>query len=64
MHTYKVCFITCYYYQQYSIWPSLCVECFVRILGQPATFALYNINWLDFITVVESLLRGTDWVLK
>jgi hypothetical protein len=30
-----------------------CVECFVRISEQTATFALYIINWLDFVTVVE-----------
>jgi hypothetical protein len=29
--------------------------CFVRISEQTATFALYIINWLDFITVVESV---------
>jgi hypothetical protein len=34
-----------------STWRSLCVECFVRISEQTATFALYNINWLVFITV-------------
>ena len=30
-------------------------ECSVRISGQTATFALYIINWLVFITVVESV---------
>ena len=34
---------------------SLCFECFVRISEQTATFALYSINWLVFITVVESV---------
>ena len=34
---------------------SLCVECFVRISEQTATFALYSIDWLVFITVVESV---------
>ena len=29
--------------------------CFVRISEQTATFALYGINWLVFITVVESV---------
>jgi hypothetical protein len=29
--------------------------CFVRILEQTATFALYSINWLVFITEVESV---------
>ena len=38
-----------------STWRSLCVECFVRISEQTATFALYVINWLAFITVVESV---------
>ena len=38
-----------------STWRSLCVECFVRISEQTATFALYSINWLAFITVVESV---------
>ena len=51
---------------------SLYVECFVRISEQTATFALYNINWLVFITVVESVysavrtdsLRKSDYVLS
>ena len=34
---------------------SLCVECFVRISEQTATFALYIIDWLAFITVVEGV---------
>ena len=38
-----------------STWCSLCVECFVRISEQTATFVLYIINWLVFITVVESV---------
>jgi len=40
-----------------STWCSLCVECFVRISGQTAAFALheYVINWLPFITVVKSV---------
>jgi len=38
-----------------STWCSLCVECFVRISEQTATFALYITNWLVFITVVESV---------
>ena len=29
--------------------------CFVRMSEQTATFALYCINWLVFITVVESV---------
>ena len=29
--------------------------CFVRISEQTATFALYYIHWLVFITVVESV---------
>ena len=29
--------------------------CFVRISEQTATFALYCINWLVFMTVVESV---------
>jgi len=36
-------------------WFSLCVECFLRISEQTATCALYIINWLIFITVVESV---------
>ena len=31
------------------------VQCFVRISEQTATFALYIINLLAFITVVESV---------
>ena len=38
-----------------STWRLLCVECFVQISEQPATFALYIINWLAFITLVESV---------
>ena len=38
-----------------STWRSLRVECFVRISEQTATFALYIIDWLVFITVVESV---------
>jgi hypothetical protein len=33
----------------------LCFECFVRISEQKATFASHVINWLVFITVVESV---------
>ena len=36
-----------------STWCSLCVECFVRISEHTATFALYTINCLVLITVVE-----------
>ena len=38
-----------------STWRLLCVECFVWISEQTATVALYSINWLAFITVVESV---------
>ena len=38
-----------------STWYSLCVECFVQISEQTATFALYIINWLVYITMVESV---------
>ena len=38
-----------------STWCSLCVESFVRISEQTATFALYSINWLVSIAVVESV---------
>jgi hypothetical protein len=40
---------------QNSPWCSLCVECFLQISEQTATFALYVINWLVFITVVDSV---------
>ena len=45
---------------------SLCAECFVRISEQTATFALYIINWLVFITVVESVYCAvrTDYLHK
>jgi hypothetical protein len=33
----------------------LALRCFVRIWEQTATFALYSINWLVFIAVVESV---------
>ena len=38
-----------------STWRSLCVESFVRISEQTATFALYSIDWLVFITMVGSV---------
>ena len=38
-----------------STWRSLCTECFVRISEQTATFAFYSINWLIFITEMESV---------
>jgi len=41
-----------------STWCSLCVERFVRISEQTAAFALYVINWLVFISVVESVYRA------
>jgi len=49
-----------------STWCSLWVECFVRISEQTATFALYDINWLVFITVVESVYSAvrTDSLYK
>jgi len=49
-----------------STWCSLCVECFVRISEQTATFALYIINRLVFITVVESAYSAvrTDSLYK
>ena len=31
------------------------VECFVLVSEQTATFALYIINWLVFINVIESV---------
>jgi hypothetical protein len=37
--------------------------CFVWLLQQTVTFALYIINRLVFIDQVEILQRGTDWVL-
>ena len=49
-----------------STWRSLCVECFVRISEQTATFALYIINWLAFTTVVGSVYSAvrTDSLCK
>jgi hypothetical protein len=41
-------------------WCSLCVERFVRISEQTAVFALYTINWLVFITVVESVYSAVQ----
>jgi hypothetical protein len=37
-----------------STWYSLYIECFIWISEQTATFAVYVINRLVFITVVES----------
>ena len=47
-------------------WCSLCFECFVRISEQTTAFALYVINWLVFITVVESVYSAvrTDSLYK
>ena len=36
--------------------------CSVWISEQTAIISLYNINYLVFITEMECLLRGTDWV--
>ena len=36
--------------------------CFVWIWEQTAIISLYNINWLVFITKIQCLLRGTDFV--
>ena len=40
--------------------------CFLRIWEQTSTFALYIINWLVFITVVESVYCAvrTDHLYK
>jgi hypothetical protein len=45
---------------------SLCVGCFVGIWEQTAAFALYIINWLVFVTVVESVYSAvrTDSLYK
>ena len=49
-----------------STWCSLCVECFVGISEQTATFVSYVINSLVFITVVESVYSAvrTDSLYK
>ena len=49
-----------------STWRSFCIERFVRISEQTATFALYSINWLVFITVVGSVYCAvrTDCLYK
>jgi hypothetical protein len=36
--------------------------CFVRISEQTAIISLYSINWLVFVTEMECLLRGKDWI--
>jgi hypothetical protein len=36
--------------------------CFVWIWEQTAIISLYSANCLVFITEMECLLRGTDWV--
>ena len=48
------------------MWCSLCFECFLGISEQKATFALYVINWLVFITMVESVYCAvrTDSYIK
>jgi hypothetical protein len=38
--------------------------CFMWISEQKAIISLYNINWLVFITDMESLLRDTELVFK
>jgi len=49
-----------------STWYSLCVRCFVRISEQTAAFAVYSINWLVFIALVESVYSAvrTDSLYK
>ena len=49
-----------------STWCSLCVECFVQISEKTVTFVLYIINWLVFITAVESVYSAvrTDSLYK
>jgi hypothetical protein len=49
-----------------STWCSLCVECFVRISEQTATFILYTINRFVFTTVVEGVYSAvrTDSLCK
>ena len=42
-------------YHQFSTYHYHRFKCFVRISEQTATFALYSINWLVLITVVESV---------
>jgi len=44
----------------------LALQCFVRISEHTATLALYIINWLVFITVVESVCSAvrTDALYK
>ena len=53
------------YFTYRHIWNSkilhahyIAFTCFVRISEQTATFALYSINWLVFITEVESVYRA------
>ena len=36
--------------------------CFVWIWEQTAIISLYSINWLFFITEMQCLLRGTDYI--
>ena len=38
-----------------STWCRLCVECGVWVSGEATNFALYNINWLVFITEMKSV---------
>jgi hypothetical protein len=49
-----------------STWCSLCVEWFVWTSEETEIFALYVINWLVFITVVESVYSAvrTDSLYK
>ena len=49
-----------------STWCSLCVECFVGISEQTATFALYITDWLVFIIVLERVYNAvrTDSLCK
>jgi hypothetical protein len=36
--------------------------CFVWIWEHTAIISLYSINWLEIMTEMECLLRGTDWI--
>jgi len=36
--------------------------CFVWTSEQTAIISLYSVDWLVFITEMECLLRGTNWI--
>ena len=48
--------------QQFYVLPTQCIYVFCVDLRTNSDYFLYSINWLVFITEMECLLSGTDWI--